>query len=495
MRNSDSTVGENYFVYPLRTDGPFHGSAEADIPAKNDRGINPLEWLREQFEDGLDHPEIWNTWPQFLAKYPSIEALAKQDLADILPGNRMEITLRIVKSLCLAHSGQVAAAIADLEIFLTRSRQTPLIQGVLFFVRGMADPANPIYKLEGKICTLPFQNLEVLEHGTFLCCSGWLSTPIGNCFSKRWEDVWNSPKAEAIRASIHDGSYRFCNKIDCPKIQQGALPSAETLATETAEWKEILATQKTRIESGPKTVNLAYDRSCNLRCPSCRTSAFTANQQMRDRYDELQEKNILPVLHNARLVFITSSGDPFASRNFRNLIMKLGPDQYPNLRFFIITNGMLLTRKEWEKFPNLHRRVEVLRVSIDAASEATHETLRLGSKWGLMLENMEFFAELQQKGLVENFWLAFVVQQGNYKEMGMACDLAEQLGAKIHFSRIANWGTFSESEYSQRAVFLKTHPEYKQFLEVLKDKRLQGPHVKLGNLAQIGGTLSDDFQS
>jgi hypothetical protein len=47
---------------------------------------------------------------------------------------------------------------------------------------------------------------------------------------------------------------------------------------------------------------------------------FAADEALRARFDRLQERAILPMLKSAKTVFITGSGDPFASKNFRALI-------------------------------------------------------------------------------------------------------------------------------------------------------------------------------
>lgn len=448
-----------------------------------------LELLCQKLSDNVDHPEIWAAWPDFLGGYRAFGLYVKHQLARTLIGDRMELTLRIAHSLTLAYRGKPAEGISVMEAISARYSQSPLVQGTIFFLHGLAEPGNAKYNLKGKICRTPFQQLDVLDGSSHLCCASWLKESVGSCFVQPWQDVWNSEKAQAIRASMHDGSYRYCNKIACPVIQGNDLTPAAQLAEESDQWHDIVAEKKTVLDHGPQRVNLAYDRTCNLRCPSCRTQAYSADSATRDRFDQVQDENILPMLRQAKTVYITGSGDPFASRNFRNLMSKLGAEEYPDLRFIIMTNGMLFTPKEWAKFPSLHGRVALFKISIDAAHKETHEQLRLGARWETMLENMSFAADLKRQGLIDNLELVFTVQQQNYQEMGDACDLAGSLGADIYFGRITNWGTFSHEEYEKRAVCLATHPEHDRFLEMVQDERLKGLRVIPADLSQFIGQV------
>jgi organic radical activating enzyme len=472
-------------AHGLATQSPVPPAEPATTPYSNlsavdlQQAAEVLELLCRKIADGVDHPEIWTAWPDFLASFPALALYVKQRLAGTFIGDRMEVPLRIAHALSLAHSGKAEDGSTVIEAISARYSQSALVQGVVFYLRGIADPGNSKYQLKGKLCKTPFQQLDVLDGGSHLCCASWLKTSVGSCFTQPWEQVWNSGSAQAIRASIHDGSYRYCNKIACPVIQGDDLTPAAELAEESGHWHEIVTEQKIILEDGPRRVNLAYDRTCNLRCPSCRTQAYSADSATRDRFDRVQEENILPMLRHAKTVYITGSGDPFASRNFRTLMSKLGAEEYPDLRFIIMTNGMLFTPKEWAKFPSLHGRVEMLKISIDAASKETHERLRLGAKWETMLENMPFAAELKKQGLIDQLELVFTVQQENYLEMGEACDLAERLGANIYFGRITNWGTFSNEEYERKAICLSTHPEHQRFLEAMQDERLKRPTVIL----------------
>jgi MoaA/NifB/PqqE/SkfB family radical SAM enzyme len=148
-----------------------------------------------------------------------------------------------------------------------------------------------------------------------------------------------------------------------------------------------------------------------------------------------------------------------------------------------MTNGMLFTPRQWASFPALHRRVKILKISVDAATGPTHELLRRGARWPTMLENMAFAGELTARGEIAHFELVVTVQKENYREMGDAVDLAKQVGATgIYFARITNWGTFTEAEYREKAVFLATHEEHDAFLRHMQDPRLREPMVVLGDL-------------
>jgi len=435
-----------------------------------------------------DRPEMWAAFPQFLSALPLFSTVVRNAHAKILKGDAtvtlpVALALETVLGMCEAHEGNLSHAISRLNHIATIANDTPAVQGALFYVYGLADPENPKYRLEGRFCSKPFQKLHVLERSTHQCCASWLYKSAGNLAQADWQDVWNSDAAQEVRASIHDGSFRQCNKMACPEIQAGTLPTREEAMARWPSLARLIAERETAMPRGPEEVNLAYDATCNLSCPSCRTEKVAADAATRERYAEMQERAILPMLREAKSVFITGSGDPFASKNFRQLMERLTPDEYPDLRFRIMTNAMLFTPREWEKFPALHARVQSLQISIDGASKHTHELLRRGARWEVMEQNLRFAADLLAQGMVEALYLSFTVQVDNFHEMGAAVDLAESLGVTgLYFGKMTNWGTFSSEEYAQKAVFVPAHPQYRAFLAAMADPRLRSPRVILGNL-------------
>lgn len=434
--------------------------------------------------DCLDHPEIWAEIPVICARLPDFRATLVRRFAR---GGPDQGDLLVLHALCLAADDDVATAIAEITPLALAASQSALVQGALFHLQGLADPDNPKYRLHDRICTTPFEQLDVLEQSAHQCCASWLHQSAGNLATTGWQAVWNSAAAQAVRASIHDGSYRYCNKTACPKIQAGALPTRDTLAARDPHWASIVEARATRVERGPRVVNLAYDRTCNLACPSCRTARFAADTAQRDRFAAMERDAIEPMLaDNAQIVFVTGSGDPFASKNFRALMQRLTAERFPALRFQIMTNGMLFTPEQWAQFPALHGRVDTLKISVDAATAATHERLRLGAHWPTMLANMRFAGDLTAQGLIDRFDLVFTVQYDNMHEMGDAVDLAATVGATgIYFARLTNWGTFSDAAYAAKAVFAPAHPDHAAFLAAMRDPRLLAPGVLLGDLEEF----------
>ncbi|WP_395327140.1 radical SAM protein [Novosphingobium sp. BL-8H] len=437
--------------------------------------------MLNMLDGGLDHPELWPLIPSLVSENPLI--------ADELRGREarethhtIRIRLQVLLALCLEDAEATLAVLRPLTIHHSQNVQ---VQGAAFHAEARIDPENPKFALNGKVCLVPFTQLDVLENTTHLCCASWLPTSAGNLTYAPSETVWNGQRAQAIRESVLDGSYRHCNKRACPVIQSNDLKKTEDLVAQP-KWHDILTSRQTAMPRGPETVNLAYDRTCNLSCPSCRTARYAADDATRARYQDMQDNRILPLLKNARYVHITGSGDPFASKNFRRLMEQLDADDYPDLKFIVMTNGMLFTPQQWAAFPSLHGRVASLRISLDAATGPTHELLRRGAKWSVMQENLKFAGELRAAGLVSHFTIPFTVQAENYREMGDAVDLAHEIGADhVFFARMTNWGTFSAEEYARKAVFVPGHPEYDDFVQSCRDPRLRDPIVQPCDLSEF----------
>ena len=110
----------------------------------------------------------------------------------------------------------------------------------------------------------------------------------------------------------------------------------------------------------------------------------------------------------------------------------------------------------------------------------------MGGNWDVLLKNCDFLNTKQDYFPQFKIAYHFVVQASNYKEMitfsNMVLDRFSNAQG-INFKLVADWGTWSKQDYEQQAIWKTTHPEYEQFLEVLRDPIFDHPKMLLGNVS------------
>ncbi len=324
----------------------------------------------------------------------------------------------------------------------------------------------------------------------FTCCSAWLPTPMGNVRHAPLQALWNGTAMRSIRESIYDGSFRYCRHDRCPLIQNGELPSLESAESHPA-YGDAVRARETQLETLPSVVNLVNDRSCNLACPSCRPERIQVTEgRAYERMAELQERFLgawLETPNNRDFTLsITGSGDPFASRVYRELLYGLDGRDFPNMKIALQTNGVLLTPRNWERMARLHDNIASVIVSLDAATEATYAITRRGGHWNTLMENCVRLGELRKAGRVKLLRYDFVVQKANFEEMPEFVALARRLGGdRAYFSRLVDWGTWPRAEFEAQCVWRDGHPLQGRFFEVMADPALDDPFVDLGNMSDL----------
>ncbi len=344
---------------------------------------------------------------------------------------------------------------------------------------------------ERLFCSKPFTWFEISrgmrEGDVFLCCPSWLETPVGNLDDSSVTEIWNGPKAQRIRESILDGSFRYCNHERCPSLQTVTGPVQLARHVTDPLLRAIIDGEISVLPYGPREINCSYDRSCNLSCPSCRTQIIVETTR-RDQIRRIQQKVNDQALAGAETLYITGSGDPFGSPFFRKWLRTMRREDMPELkRIQLHTNGLLWTQEMWETIPpDVRSLVTWAQISIDAAKPGTYAINRRGGEFDTLLRNLEYIATLRAEGPLQWLELSMVVQNNNVDEMKDFVALGERFGVdRVAFSQIVNWGTFSEQEFQSRAVQLPEHPRHSALLETLGDPVFDDPRVFLGNLSAL----------
>lgn len=122
-------------------------------------------------------------------------------------------------------------------------------------------------------------------------------------------------------------------------------------------------------------------------------------------------------------------------------------------------------------------------ISIDAASPRSYALNRSPGRFDVLLRNFNFISGLRADKVLQWLRISMVVQENNFREMPDFIALGKRLQVDlIYFSQLVNWGTYTESEYLERAVHLPGHPRQAEFLNMLSVPILHDPIVDLGNL-------------
>lgn len=328
--------------------------------------------------------------------------------------------------------------------------------------------------LKKYICTVPFKSMEIMENQNNMCCASWLLKSLPNDIPIR--DLWNSDEAIEIRKSVSDGSYRYCDKQQCPFLSK-LINLKSAAGGPIIHIDEISDEIRHRIESndmvmktGPDMIQMSFDRTCNYKCPSCRVDMIVADSKKIKKInltiDEIEEA----YSDSIKTIYCSGTADPFASVSYRNYLRNFNPKKYPNLNLIHLhTNASLWDREMWDSMSNIHPYVKSCEISIDAASKFTYENItRLGGDWDNLINNLKFIASIKTLKSVK---CSFVVQQSNYTEMKDFLDLMVSIfgnKVKVFFGVISNWGTFTSEIFKFINVCDETHPEHILFLKELK---------------------------
>jgi len=322
------------------------------------------------------------------------------------------------------------------------------------------------------VCAVPFTSLEVHDFDRFLCCASWLKKYLPR--NTKPLEAWNSKEANDIRDSILDGTYKYCDNSQCPFLHQletfGNVGRVEPLFHKDKLPKELKTTiedYKNGITFSPKIIQFSMDRSCNLKCPSCRLEMFIADSKKISKVKQDIQDIEDTYGKEVTSLYITGSGDPFISVAFRDFLRNFNKSKWPKLQsIHLHTNATMWTKEMWDSMPNIHQYVKSCEISIDAGTKETYENkTRLNGEWETLINNLKFISTIPNLKRIKT---SFVVQQKNYKEMKIFYDLMSGIFKKylhVYYNKITNWGTFTEEGFFQEQVWNPLHPEFEDFVK------------------------------
>jgi sulfatase maturation enzyme AslB (radical SAM superfamily) len=330
--------------------------------------------------------------------------------------------------------------------------------------------------LKTHICYKPWDTISIEANGDVIqCCMPWLPKVMGNLFENSMDEIINSATTREVQESILDGSFRFCNAEMCSEIHgKRLIPRPDIL----------------QFPRRPYKIRFSNDRSCNLWCPSCRTTRIQNNEGpeydrakwMNDRIVDymLEQCNYGPVE-----IWITGSGDAIGSKIYREMLKSLDGSQFPDLSINLMTNGVLFTPKVWDSLHKIWNNITLLDISVDAGSKEIYQQVRPPGLWDQLLENSKFLGECAKEYRNIDINYGFVVQQANYLDMVNFVEVFSQF-EKYHllnFTLVNDWQTWQD--FTPHAVWKQHHPEYNTFVSMVNRDELKQDRVFMGSLKRF----------
>jgi radical SAM protein with 4Fe4S-binding SPASM domain len=171
---------------------------------------------------------------------------------------------------------------------------------------------------------------------------------------------------------------------------------------------------------------LQVTRRCNLRCQLCR------RQIQRSRDSSHMPQGVIDAVVSASThlaaVEINADGEPLLNPSVPDILSRLKNSMPGYGKVGLLTNGMLFNQKTACEL--IDRGLDWLAVSIDGATKATMESIRRGSRFERVVENVAFAVEYGKRSAPRgiDFCIQFTIHDENVSEIPAMVRLAGKLG-------------------------------------------------------------------
>jgi MoaA/NifB/PqqE/SkfB family radical SAM enzyme len=259
------------------------------------------------------------------------------------------------------------------------------------------------------------------QHGFVRACCMNEAHVLGNVRNDPLLDIWRGERAGRLRRAMEaDDLSLGCDFCRWP-IQDGRPDLA------FSRWFAELPADEPD-PAWPAQLEISVSNTCNLQCVMCNGEWSSSIRSQREGlaplpkvYDDDFFEDLRAFLpHLQKVKFL--GGEPFlAAETLR--ILDLLVEEGATPRVHVTTNGT-----QWS--PRVERILAMLPVdvalSLDAATAATYESIRVGSSWDLVRTNLDRFRELA-KARGTHVSITMCLMTVNWHEFADFCLLADAL--------------------------------------------------------------------
>lgn len=281
-------------------------------------------------------------------------------------------------------------------------------------------------------CYAPFVSLFFATDGRVLACCKNGSYVLGRVGVQRLRDIWTGESTARLRDAL--GAYRF--NLDCGFCEWEIGTGAHTTATPLM-FDEFAVPSSA--PEWPVQIEFEGSNTCNFECVMCNGDTSSSIRAKRDglpplprAYGEEFFRDLRPFLpHLERARFF--GGEPFLTPESQRIWDMMIADGLVT-PCHVTTNGSQYNAR-------IERTLEALPfslvVSIDGATKATVEAIRVNCRFEQLIENIERFRAYAMRRHT-SFHLAFCLMRQNWREFGDLLLLAEDLGVEVWVNTVVD---------------------------------------------------------
>jgi MoaA/NifB/PqqE/SkfB family radical SAM enzyme len=269
------------------------------------------------------------------------------------------------------------------------------------------------------------------QHGFVRACCMNDTHVLGNVRAQRLEDIWRGERARSLRQAMAEHDLGLgCDFCRWP-IDEGRRDLSY------AAWFDHLPVAEE--PEWPSQIEFSVSNTCNLQCTMCNGEWSSSIRSQREGlpplpkvYDDDFFEDLRPFLpHLTRVKFL--GGEPFlAAETLR--VMEMLVEVGSTARCHVTTNGT-----QWT--PRVERILEMLPVdislSLDAATAATYERIRIGSDWEVARRNLDRFVAVSHRRGTE-VSVTMCLMTLNWHEFADFCLLADRLGISCDVNTVVH---------------------------------------------------------
>ena len=196
------------------------------------------------------------------------------------------------------------------------------------------------------------------------------------------------------------------------------------------------------------TVEMDITNHCNLRCKMCNfADSDVWSRPHRDLSVPEFQRIAEQIFPRALRASLSVGTEPLLNRHFREIATIASLYGVPSL--FLNTSGLLLTRTIAECL--VENGFHALGISMDGATAATYERIRVGSRFETVINNIRTLNQVKARAgsLAPVVTLNFVMMRSNIRELPAFIELAHSLEVPnvnaMHLVPFANLGNQHEA--------------------------------------------------